>query len=208
MKTTVTLNAEGSYGHERQYIARIVGRDHKFTYHREFVGRKAGRSTSATVDEPGLYELCDIDKKGRKESRFRIVVTAGEDLISLRAGADNADGAAPEAVALAIAKRLDAGESIADMIQLLPGELPGAETKYHLRTPSETKRADAAHTVDSAIENCWVILQALPEREAKKVMQALRLRMRPKEEAPAGEPDNPPAAPAEADQAPSSEPAE
>lgn len=77
MQTTVSLSATASYGFGgKQYIARITGRDAKFTFAREFVGRKGGtRNESAEydTDEPGLYMSCDIDKRGNKNETYYIV---------------------------------------------------------------------------------------------------------------------------------------
>lgn len=77
MATTVTLNASAEYGYGgKQYIARITGRDPKFTFAREFVGQKSGKRkeyAELVTDEPGLYLTCDIDRKGNKEETFWII---------------------------------------------------------------------------------------------------------------------------------------
>lgn len=187
----ITLTADSyCYGNNKQYIARITGRDSKFTFCREFTGRKEGRRgdrTLANVDTPGLYELCDIDKRGNKEPHFRIVVdhpAKPDELINFAAAAANADDQDGTDVALKIAKRLDAGESLSDMIEYV--EQPEDPTKpgvrlwkYRLRSKSDAAKASAAATIESAVESCWQVLQSFPEREAKKVLAALKARVSP-----------------------------
>lgn len=77
MFKTVTLTASARYGYGgKQYIARITGRDSKFTFNREFVGQKGGKrreSSEFMTDEPGLYMTCDLDSKGRKEETYYIL---------------------------------------------------------------------------------------------------------------------------------------
>lgn len=77
MQTTVTLTAEACYGYGgKQYIARITGRDSKYTFARKFVGTKGGKrreSSEYQTDEPGLYVCCDIDRKGNKEETYYIL---------------------------------------------------------------------------------------------------------------------------------------
>jgi hypothetical protein len=77
MASTITLSASAAYGYSgKQYIARITGRDSKFTFFREFIGRKGGKRgdiSEATVDDAGLYMTCDIDNKGRKDETFWVV---------------------------------------------------------------------------------------------------------------------------------------
>lgn len=103
---TITLSASAAYGFGgKQYIARITGRDAKFTFARDFIGRKGGKrgeSAEATVDEPGLYVTCDVDRKGNKDDTYCLVWRAPNgDMYST-----------PESLeeAMAIAKRLDAHE--------------------------------------------------------------------------------------------------
>jgi hypothetical protein len=202
----VTLNAQSkSYGNTGQYIARLKGRDRKFGYDREFVGRKSGSTSSATIDEPGLYEMCNLDRKGRKEHVYRIIVEHEGELIELRAGGDNIDGVAAEETAMAITKRLDAGEAFDTLIDVIDGDEP----KYRLRTKAEAKRADAATTIATATEACWLALGALGEREAKAVLKELKARVSPpkppKEAAPARSIETPDAATSAAIEEPAAE---
>jgi hypothetical protein len=173
----ITLTADSKcYGKSSQYIARITGRDPKFTFNREFIGRKSGKrgdTTSADVDEPGLYEITDIDRKGNKNSAYRILALRNGELLELFGTRDSADGLDGKDAAMQIAKRMDGGEPFAEIVEVLEGG------KYRLRSKAEAKRASAAVTVDAAVEQCWTVLQALPEREAKRVLKALRDRMAP-----------------------------
>jgi hypothetical protein len=181
--TTVTLSAESKkYGEHKQYIARIVGRDSKFTFSREFIGGKNGSVSVADVDTPGLYEICDIDKRGDKEQVYRIVAETPDGLQEFRASKHHADTTAESPVdgkaqAMAIAKRIDAGEQFAEIVETVK---VGDEWRYRQRTKAQAKKTAIAVTVNSAIEHCWQVLQTLPEREAKAVMKALKERISPK----------------------------
>ena len=178
----ITLTADSNeYGNSKQYIARISGRDSKFTFRREFAGRKTGRRndrTEAFVDEPGLFEICDIDKKGRKDLGYALIVRRTPDCPPLSETADpdfiRFDPTTEQAVTLA--RRMDDGDDLAEIV-----EITRAEDGYHfqIRSKSEAKKASAAASIDQAVEECWQILQAFPEREAKKVMAALKLRVSP-----------------------------
>lgn len=69
------LSAEAAYGFGgKQWIAKIKGRaPGAAQFEREFVGRKGGKrgeASAATVDEPGIYETCDIDRKGNKDYSY------------------------------------------------------------------------------------------------------------------------------------------
>jgi len=77
MQKTVTLHASARFGFGgKQYIARITGRDPKFTFARDFVGQKSGKrreDAEYMTDEPGLYMTCDIDRKGNKDETYWVV---------------------------------------------------------------------------------------------------------------------------------------
>ncbi len=76
-RSTITLSASARFGHGgKQFVARITGRDPKFTFAREFLGRKEGKrgeSTSVVVDEPGLYQERYVDSKGGVEDTIYLV---------------------------------------------------------------------------------------------------------------------------------------
>lgn len=113
----ITLSASASYGSGgKQYIARIVGRNSKMTFEREFVGSKRGKRgehSEADLDTPGLYECRDIGRKGDKEDRYVL-------LIEVDVGADE-----PELLqfpcnkedALKIGKAMDAGRKFPELVE-------------------------------------------------------------------------------------------
>lgn len=81
MSGTVEMIARADYGQSGQYVARITGRDAKFTFAREFVGRKTGKRkeyAEVVTDQVGLYEICDKTRKG-KECRYRVAVPGPKD---------------------------------------------------------------------------------------------------------------------------------
>lgn len=182
---TIELTATSRcYGNSGQYIARINGRDSKYTYNRAFVGRKSDRSTTAIIDEPGIFEECDIDKKGRKDMTYVYACPRTADTPPLRENANPTWMRIPmaESDVMVATKRLDAGESIEDILVVVRD---GDSYTYTVRSKVESKKASAAVTINTATEQCWQILQSLPEREAKKVLAALKVRVAPK---PAAEP--------------------
>lgn len=115
MAETISLFAESKWGCSGQYIARLVGRDPKVQFSRQFVGRKSGKRLERSefeTDEPGFFEICDVDKRG-KSKEFRLILPWRDGLKSIRT--DMAD-------ALKICKRLDAGEKLTDVVALELGE--------------------------------------------------------------------------------------
>jgi len=159
------LRASAAYGYEgKQYLARITGRDPKFTFRREFIGRKSGKrgeTTEADVDTPGLYLECDVDKKGKEES-FRLVFEHEGELRALYMKKENA---------MIVARRIDDGERLSGIVKFVT---EGAELRYVLIDKPEAK-PDQTPT-DKAIENCWSILQALPSKEIENALTALRMK--------------------------------
>lgn len=179
---SVSLTASADYGLSGQYIARIIGRDSKFTFQREFIGRKYGKrneGSEADVDESGLYELCDVTKKRGKVQRYRVVLElpSGE-LAKLVASKEDA---------MAIAKALDAGRAFGDIVRYCEGvdDAGNDVPAYEILSAKQAEKAQSAATVDSAIATCWAAIEALPAKDAKKVLAALRAKLAP---APAPEP--------------------
>ena len=111
----ITLNASARYGYGgKQFIARINGRDSKFTFDREFIGKKGGKrgeDSEADVDTPGLYETRDVDSKGRTDDSYCLVLEDGDRLVQI--WIDKAD-------AMKVAKELDARRDIDSICKLLP----------------------------------------------------------------------------------------
>lgn len=120
MAATIKMVAESKYGFSGQYIAKITGRAARVQFAREFCGSKFGKrgeGTSYETDEIGLYEVCDVTKRG-KDKTFKLVLPRNDGIVMLIS--DHED-------ALAIAKRLDGGEQLEDFIAVELGE---ALTEY------------------------------------------------------------------------------
>lgn len=251
----ISLSASAAFGKTGQYIAHITGRDSKWTFNREFIGRKCGKrneGSEADVDTPGLYEMRDVDRKNNKDDRYVIILEIDGELCKFMADKEDA---------MKIGKELDGGRTIQDIVV---GHLEDAETKEAMEdsvrlermlinSPSEQQLAQritiasdvgefktgetveqgklqpvikaelekakakhlqlraqgkyakrfyvlidkkeaeakkAAATVDEATNQCWVILQALPQKEAKKVLAALKDKVTPPKEKPAEQPES------------------
>lgn len=182
----ITLKATSASGSKGQYIARITGRDPKFTFARVFVGRQdsRGTTTQADIDEPGLYVLGEVDRKGGKDETFVVVVPR------LGLSLDGVTNIKPSRYddsivakniskdeAMKIAKALEAGDQIGDLVTL---SVVNGRVEYDLPTKAERAKAAASQpkpSVDSAVEACWVILSALPQEEAEKAIQAIQARI-------------------------------
>ena len=112
---TITLSAESKFGHSGQYIAKLIGRAERVQFERVFVGAKFGKRaecTSYETDESGLYEVCDVAKRGKDKSYY-LVLPWREGLIKLTS--DSTD-------ALKIAKRLGAGERLEQIVRACLGD--------------------------------------------------------------------------------------
>lgn len=160
--TIITIGAHSDYGHTGHYVARIKGRSSKFTFNREFIGFKDDRHTEAKIDDPGIYERVHVTRKGKDTSYIAIL--------------PHADGLAAVFVsveeAMAIAKRLDAGENFTDFVIL-------AEEEAQILKKAEAQKQRAAANTGEAEKACWAILSALPANQAKAVLRALSLRIKP-----------------------------
>jgi hypothetical protein len=176
--STVTLSAEVEYnerfaprGAKKAYVARLLGRvSGGQTFEREFLGKG-----DVIIDEPGLYERQIGCKKGGADQYYNVIVEVDGNLrTSLDVGRE---------MAMAIAKRMDGGESIQDMVRLngRPSKRDPARTVYdcELLSKSEAAKAVKAATVDSAVEACWAVLSQLPEKESKAVLATLKQRISP-----------------------------
>lgn len=168
----ITLTAKSeTHDQSGQYVARLVGRHPKYTFERLFVGRKTGRrdeSTEADVDEPGLYEIADIDRRGRKVPRYAVVVLDGTSLREVEVAKGDA---------MTVARGLDADIPLGSIVRL--GDAGEIQVFGPVAAKREQRKADIAVTVDQAAAACWDVLQALPTREAKRVVADLRKRLTP-----------------------------
>lgn len=148
MAKSITLSASARFGYGgKQFVARITGRHSKFVFEREFLGRKEGKrgeSTSATVDEPGLYTERDVDSKGRADDTYRLVWRDGDTL--------HVDAVSLED-AMAVARRLDNG----DDVQIAALELVLAEERRLLadakeKDPDEIRRLGGKYAARIGLE--------------------------------------------------------
>lgn len=162
---TITLHASADYGFTGQYIAKLVGRAAKVQFNREFCGTKYGKRnecTSYTTDEPGLYETQNVTRKG-KTRKYWIVIEVNGKLEEYQTDLDDA---------LAIAKRLEGGESLEEIIL-------AEEDGYTIRTKAEAKKALAADNLEEAVKAIQGILETLPEPLQRKALTELRKRLFP-----------------------------
>lgn len=127
----ITLTAGARYGYGgKQYIARIFGRDSKFTFNREFIGKKGGKrgeNSTADVDTPGLYETRDVDSKGRCDDSYCLILEDGDRLVQFWIDKANA---------MKIAKELDS-RSFDRCVKLLPSDAEFRVASERLRKNSE-----------------------------------------------------------------------
>lgn len=166
-----------------QFIARIHGRDSKFVFNREFIGGKEGRrgeTTTADVDDTGLYELREIGKKGDKLEKYRLVVEYDGELYSLRAMGDSLDERDGKEAAMKIAKYLDNGYHFDDIIQVdkySETEDDKLLLYYRIRDVNEQNEANKTHSIDRAEQECWSSLQGLSLEQSQEVIEKLRERI-------------------------------
>ena len=74
MASTVKLHASNDQykGTGKPWIARLIGLDKKFGFEREFT------SIPCIAYEPDLYQVCNIDKKGNKDTQCVAIVRVGD----------------------------------------------------------------------------------------------------------------------------------
>jgi hypothetical protein len=159
-------------GAKKAYLARITGRHGSRTFAREFLGRG-----EVLVDEPGLYEHRETDKKGRADDSYILVLDCpafpldGDTLRTF---------AATKEQAMKIARALGSGRRIDEVCAVVDASSEErAERTWEFVTPRQAETRQVAATIDAAVEACWAIIQALPEREAKKVLAQLKVRVSP-----------------------------
>ena len=171
----ITLTASSDFNTAgKQYVARITGRNSKFTFEREFIGTRSGKRndyTRADIDDPGLYEGRDTTRKGNSDW-YRLVVRIGE-------GDELGVWWCNKEEAMKIARLLDERVPASELHTrlVLPEDRKNGEIGFI--TAAQAERAEAAQTIESAIAACWAAIEALPEKDQKKVLAALRARVSP-----------------------------
>lgn len=162
--SVVTLEAvndqwKGS-GH---YVARITGRDARMTFARDFQG------PTALITEPGLFEVQHIDKKGRKDRRYRLVAQDAGKLVRLPI---------TDVEAAKLAKGLDEGRTIEEMTRVTNEVvwriLLSADKLGTVDYATEAEAQAEAEKWHYAGVKRWVKLgyEFVPAREAAKLSQA------------------------------------
>jgi hypothetical protein len=170
---TLTASADFGYG-GKQYIARVTGRDPKWGMRLEFIGSKGGKrdeTTTATVDEPGLYKVRGWSRKYHEEATYYIIFEVDGELKRF---------ACKESDASKISKAIVTRE-FREIVTVDPDD----NTKWIFQTERQAEKAAVAATIDAAVEACWQVIQGLPEKEAAKVIAALKKRATPPKPAPA-----------------------
>lgn len=156
---------------KKGYVARILGRvSGPLKYERAFFGSEV---TILEGDE-GLYERQNVDKKGRPERSYFVILAHPEYGLIISVDCENE---LPK-----IAKRLDEGASIEDAVEvtnLRPSQRIEGRMIFDAvaRTAKQAEKAREGQTFNSAVAACWEMLSVLPEREAKKVISELRKRI-------------------------------
>jgi len=181
MKTTqITLTGQTMYNPHfgpnnarKGYVAKITGRaPGAKKYEREFLGETA----DIVEGDEGLYERQRGDKKGGYTRWYHVVLNHPEHgLIN----STDCEYDVPR-----IAKLLDDGHAIADIV--VPTNLRDHDRvegrmvfdEWAIRTPAQARKAAKSATLDSAVDACWEQLSLLPETEKKKVLTALRKRIK------------------------------
>lgn len=180
----ITLRAESRHPKGGQYVAAVVGRHPRWTFERDFVGRKSGNrheTTEADLDAPGLYEICNIDPKGHKYQQYVLLLDFGRRLTDIECAKQDA---------MRIARSLDDGLAISQIVR------PSEDGRgYEILTAAQRRAADVARSVERIADECWAILQALPTQQAKRVLKELRSRLTPPTEPKPQPPVEPEATP-------------
>lgn len=115
--TMITLTAESDYSNAgKQFVARILGRNSKYTFDREFIGKRSGKRndiTTADVDEPGLYETRDLTRKGNDDS-YCLILPQGAGLVQKWIDKEGA---------MKVAKEIQNGRDVTRCTRYLPADL-------------------------------------------------------------------------------------
>lgn len=177
---SIKINVSNGYnerfapaGAKKAYLARITGRDSKMGFAREFLGKD-----DVYIVDPGIYERRETDKKGRSDDSYILVLDCPafptEDGDTLRTFVADKEQATKIAKAMDDGRRIDAIAAVVDASSKVR-----SERTWEFVTVKKAESRAIAQTIDAATESCWAILQALPEKEAKKVLAALRVRVTP-----------------------------
>jgi hypothetical protein len=163
---SVTLTASADFGHTGQYVARLTGRNSKFTFEREFIGSKGGKRgefSSADVDDPGVYEMRDATRKG-KVDKYRVVIEFEGELHKLVS--DKPD-------AMEICKALGAGRAFSDIVRA--GRNEEQKIYYEILSAAQAKKVG----VSDVVSQCVALLRTLEPAQQKAALKELRAALAP-----------------------------
>lgn len=190
----IEFTTYSDYGQTGQYIARITGRAKNVTFAREFIGRKSGKRgdiTTGLVDDPGLYELVWCKRKGKERSYWILLDFDGQ-LRQVRSDEEDF---------LAIAKRLDSGETLEQIVMFESVERDAEELEKHpdwsptrlvytIRNKLEVNRAIVVATIDAVVLAIVNAVGGLPKEHQKKALSEAKNRLFPKAEPAKPEPES------------------
>ncbi len=142
---------------KKGYIARIMGRDLKSHFAREFLPKTIN---VARADCPLLVEVQNGLKKGGANRRYRLFLAAADGQVA-RYNLDEAD-------ARWLAQQLDEGRDLAACF--------GVEGRI---SPAAAKRELVGQTIETAIDACYAAIGNLPEKDQKKVLAGLKKKLAP-----------------------------
>lgn len=180
-----------------QYIAKITGRHERYTFERELCGNAVLNRTEAIIDKPGLYEIANINREGVRSSVYRLIVPQadGDGLILLHVGGDylGPHDTDAESIACLLARRMDGGQRLSDMIQLEDTEDGWG---YRIAPPLPVEKETKMRTRQQAADECVRILQAFSLKDVRLILKEIREQLFPGPIELPDKPGMPPAPPA------------
>lgn len=167
--------ANSDFGQSGQYVAKLTGRAPRFTFAREFLGRRSGKRndvTTAFVDEPCLIEVCDCTRKGKRHAYSLVLEVEGE---LLEFGSDESD-------AMAIAKRLGDGESLTVIVAVErdADDSTGKTWNYRICSKAESKGIARLRTEQESVELLARMLDGHSASSVRRILDGLRATLLPK----------------------------
>lgn len=164
MASAVTFVAGSDFGFSGQYVARITGRDSKYTFTRQWVGSKTGKRderTEAMVDEAGLYEVRNVTKKSKEDSFFFVCAVADGEVVKIRTDREDA---------MKVAKEIGSGRGFSDIVH--PSQEDG-QWVYEILTKKEAQ----AQAVTNVVEQAYLLLAVLDRAARKAALATLKKRL-------------------------------
>jgi len=167
------------YGNTKQYIALVTGTDPKYGEALTFVGRKSGQQNFADFDEASLIKSQSINKKGNAEISFVLYLPLDGVLAPFEIDTEHEPKISQRTALNKITARLDKGESIEDICEVLRDDADVNQSKYRIRTALQAEKVLASVTADSAYTSCLEILVKLDEKRQKDILKRLKVALLP-----------------------------